>query len=42
MARNGCTCTDVSINYAVFVADFSVQIVGRCMTKEDDHKILNR
>lgn len=29
MARNGYTCTDVSMNYAVFVADFSVQIVGR-------------
>jgi hypothetical protein len=35
MARNGCACTDVSINYVVFMADFSVQIVGRWVPNDD-------
>ena len=38
LAGNGCSYTNASINYVVFMVDFSVQIVDRWMPKEDDHK----
>lgn len=36
LAGNGCTYKNASINYVVFMADFSAQIVDRWMPKEDD------